>query len=216
MLTITNEDCMDLMARYPDGYFDLAICDPPYGIHCDRGTRYVRKKVLYKKWDTAPPPEYFQELFRVSKNKIIFGGNYFNLPVSKEWVCWFKGNSISGRSFSECELAWTSFDVHIRHVEIKPFIYGTERIHTAQKPVELYAWLLKIYARPGWKILDTHLGAGSIAIACHNAGYDLIACEIENDYYTAAMERINKHLQQQELFPIREVVSVQPILFNED
>jgi site-specific DNA-methyltransferase (adenine-specific) len=199
MLTISCEDCMKLMARFPDKSFDLAIVDPPYGIGAEGGAGGWARKYIPrgKKWDTRPSSEYFLEVFRVSDNQVIFGGNYFNLPVSTGWICWYKSDEIKNRTFSEFELAWTSFDVAARHYTEKPFILNGQRIHPTQKPVKLYKWILQKYAKPGWKILDTHLGSGSIAIACEELGYDLTACEIDRDYYTAAMERVREYQQQQ-------------------
>jgi site-specific DNA-methyltransferase (adenine-specific) len=190
---------MDMMARYPDKHFDLAIVDPPYGIGAERGTGPNARKYIQKgkHWDIRPRKEYFDELFRVSYNQIIWGGNYFNLPVSMGWVCWYKSDEIKNRSFSEFELAWTSFDIAARHYTEKPFIINGRRIHPTQKPVKLYKWILQNYAQPGWKILDTHLGSGSIAIACEDLGFDLTACEIDRDYYNGAMDRIREYQRQQ-------------------
>jgi site-specific DNA-methyltransferase (adenine-specific) len=204
-MNITCEDCMDLMARYPDKHFGLAVVDPPYGIGAENGTGdYAREKCPQgKKWDKRPEENYFIELFRVSKNQIVFGGNYFKLPIQKGWVCWYKSDEVKGRDFSEIELIWTSFNEPGRHYTEKPFIRNGQRIHPTQKPVALYKWLLARYAKTGWKILDTHLGSGSIAIACHDLGFDLTACEIDKDYYSAAMERIREY-QRQEQFEFEE------------
>ncbi|GHV90428.1 methyltransferase [Spirochaetia bacterium] len=210
MLNITHEDCMDLMARYPDKYFDLAIVDPPYGIDTavERGTgRYAEKYIPRgKKWDKTPPENYFTELFRVSDHQIIWGAQYFNLPIRRGWICWYKTDEVRGRSFSEFELAWTSWNKAARHYSLKPFLKDGKRYHPTQKPVQLYGWLLSTYARPGWTILDTHLGSGSgsSAIACHNMGFDLVACEIDQDYYLNSKQRIEEHIQQQELFSTKE------------
>jgi site-specific DNA-methyltransferase (adenine-specific) len=191
---LTREDCMRLMARYPDKYFDLAIVDPPYGNNTDveKGTRYAKKHVPKgKKWDVPPGVEYFNELFRVSKNQIVWGGNFFPfLPLKRGWVCWYKGSGVKGRNFSEFELAWTSCDGASRHYTQEPFIKGGRRIHPTQKPVALYKYLLPNYAKPGWKILDTHLGSGSSAIACYDMGFSLTACEIDRDYFAAACGRL--------------------------
>jgi site-specific DNA-methyltransferase (adenine-specific) len=189
-----------MMARYPDNYFDLAITDPPYGIYkgVENGTgRYARRRVLKnKKWDKPPGKDYFAELFRVSKNQIIWGGNYFNLPARMGWICWYKSDEVKGRDFSEFELAWTSFNRAARHYTEKPFILNGQRIHPTQKPIMLYKWILQNYAKPGWKILDTHGGSFSIAIACEELGFDLTACEIDRDYYNAGMERLRKFQRQ--------------------
>jgi site-specific DNA-methyltransferase (adenine-specific) len=206
MLTITNENNMELMARYPDNYFDLAIVDPPYGIGYDgakktSGSHGGRKAHDFKGWDKSVPDEkYFNELFRVSKNQIIWGGNYFTkyLPSSMGWLFWDKGQRICN---SDGELAFTSFEKALRVVEynrVELLLEGT--IHPTQKPIKLYKWLLDKYAKPNDKILDTHLGSGSIAIACHDYCFDLTACELDEDYFDSAMKRINNHLSQTKLF----------------
>lgn len=194
MLTITNEDNMALMARYPDKHFDLAIVDPPYGI--DRNGMNMGNSVFNKhnkKWDKNVPCDlYFEELFRVSKNQIIWGGNYFNLPPSQYFSVWDKGETMYARDFAEMEFAW------VRSGGTRIFKKGPnqpDRIHPTQKPVSLYHWCLKHYSKPGDKILDTHLGSGSIAIACHDYGFDLTACELDKDYYDAAMKRIDQHIR---------------------
>ena len=201
MLTITNEDNMELMARYPDNYFDLAIVDPPYGLGkkiYSGGTIGCKFQTLFgeNKWDNeTPKKEYFNELFRVCKNQIIWGGNYFDLPPTRTILCWdkLKGDN----NFSMWEMAWTSFDE-----PAKIFRQSSmgDRIHPTQKPVALYKWLLDKYAKPNDKILDTHLGSGSIAIACHDYGFDLTACELDKEYFDKAMTRINNHVAQQKLF----------------
>jgi site-specific DNA-methyltransferase (adenine-specific) len=192
-------DCMKLMAQYPDGHFDWAITDPPYGIGVTAMNMGGRKTVRpdKKSWDdTPPPPEYFTELRRVSRHQIIWGANHFSLPCSRGWIVWDKGESMYGRSFSEVELAWTSMDMSARIFKVTP--NQTSRIHPTQKPVKLYSWLLSNYAKPGDKILDTHLGSGSIAIACHYAKLHLTACEIDPDYFQAACERIARETSQTE------------------
>jgi site-specific DNA-methyltransferase (adenine-specific) len=199
MLTITNENNMELMARYPDKYFDLAIVDPPYGI--DRNGMNMGNSVFNKddkKWDNSiPTNEYFDELFRVSKNQIIWGGNYFPLPQSQYFAIWDKGETMYGRDFAECEFAWVKSG-GTRIYKKSP--NQPERIHPTQKPIKLYKWLLDKYAKQGDKILDTHLGSGSIAIACHDYGFDLTACELDKEYFDKAMIRINNHINQQKLF----------------
>ncbi len=205
-MTITNEDNMELMARYPDKYFDLAIVDPPYGIGASEMTMGSGKNKKYKKgknWDNETPNEdYFNELFRVSKDQIIWGGNYFSLPLTKSWIFWDKG--INGDcDFADGELAWISFNkvLRIAPIRYKGFLGAdTERIHPTQKPIKLYKWLLDKYAKPTDKILDTHLGSGSIAIACHDYGFDLTACELDKEYFDKAMQRINNHTAQTKLF----------------
>ena len=202
-MTITNEDNMELMARYPDDYFDLAIVDPPYGI--DVKTRVFDDK---KKWDNEIPEKgFFDELFRVSKNQIIWGGNYFfdYLGATPCFIIWDKkitDKQLMGMS----EFAWSSFKTKNLIFRQPPVgdrgfynIDGT-RIHPTQKSIKLYEWLLMNYAKEGDKILDTHLGSGSIAIACHNLGFDLTACELDKEYYDAAIKRIEQHKAQTRLF----------------
>ena len=196
---------MELMGRYPDGYFQLAIVDPPYGIGMDGGNIGYKgfNDFKKKKWDSkAPDSEYFKELFRVSGNQIIWGGNYFELPGSRCWVVWDKGEGFKDRTYAEAELAYTSFDNNVRIFKHDPLAKGDYKgkIHPTQKPVALYKWLLHNYAKPGDRILDTHIGSGSIAIACHDYGYDLTACELDPEYYAAAMKRIEAHRAQGRLF----------------
>jgi len=198
-ITITNEDNMLLMARYPDNYFDLAIVDPPYGI--DRNGMNMGNSVFNKdnkKWDTSiPTKDYFDELIRVSKNQIIWGGNYFPLPQSQYFAIWDKGETMYGRDFAECEYAWVSKG-GTRIYKKSP--NQPERIHPTQKPIALYKWLLDKYSKEGDKILDTHLGSGSIAIACHDYGFELTACELDKEYYDKAIQRIVNHTNQTKLF----------------
>jgi len=206
-ITITNEDNMLLMARYPDNYFDLAIVDPPYGIKASSGASTngsMRKKIASGKikggnWDDSiPNKEYFDELFRVSKNQIIWGGNYFPLPNNKCFLIWDKGESIYNRDFAECEMAWASFDKCARIYKLNP--NQLDRIHPTQKPISLYKWILDRFAKENDKILDTHLGSGSIAIAAHDYKYELTACELDKEYYDKAIQRIVNHTNQQKLF----------------
>ena len=216
-MLITNEDNMELMARYEDNHFDLAIVDPPYGIGEDgsKGVRtspsrpnsYLRKpKHKAKGWDNVvPDKEYFIELLRVSKNVIVFGANHFieNIPNQNSscWIVWDKKNG--GTDFADCELAWSNMKTAVRKYTIHKFEAtrgGKDCIHPTQKPVKLYEWLLMNYAKEGDKILDTHLGSGSIALACHNLGFDLTACELDKEYYDAAMRRITEHKQQLRMF----------------
>ena len=208
-MKITCEDNMDLMARYEDNYFDLAIVDPPYGIGISgqkekkQGKKSDRKYHKEKNWDNKiPDKKYFKELQRVSKNQIIWGANYFVKHLSKGtkgWIVWFKGQI--GLTMSDCELAYSSFQKPTRVVNINRVdLLKQNTIHPTEKPIRLYQWLLDNYAKEGYTILDTHLGSGSIAIACHNLGFDLTACEIDKDYYNLAIERINKHKAQKRLF----------------
>jgi len=200
-MKITNEDNMELMSRYEDNYFDLAIVDPPYGIDVTKmemGGRKRNKEDKKKNWDNAvPTKEYFDELFRVSKNQIIWGGNYFKLPCSQYFCVWDKGETMYGRDFAEAELAWVKKG-GTRIYKKNP--NQLNRIHPTQKHVSLYEFCLMNYAKEGDKILDTHLGSGSIAIACHNLGFDLTACELDTEYYNAAIKRLKEHKQQLRMF----------------
>jgi len=196
-ITITNEDNMELMKRYPDDYFDLAIVDPPYGIGISKNP--IRQQHKKKEWDNAiPTSEYFKELFRVSKNQIIWGGNYFDLPASQGFFIWDKKQP-HDFSLAMCEMAWTSIQKPAKMWSLS-VLKERGKIHPTQKPVELYEWQLMNNANTGYKILDTHLGSGSIAIACHNLDYDLTACELDKDYYEASIKRIKNHISQQRLF----------------
>jgi site-specific DNA-methyltransferase (adenine-specific) len=206
---------MELMSKYPDNHFELAIVDPPYGINASKMTMGSGKNKKYKKgknWDDIPPEEnYFIELKRVSKNQIIWGGNYFNLPITKSWVLWDKG-IYWDCSFADGEMAWTSFDIVLRIAKIryKGFLGSdNERIHPTQKPIALYKWLLKNYAKAGDKILDTHLGSASIAIACYDLGFDLVGCELDTDYFEASKKRIQNHISQTQLF-----INETEVIFN--
>jgi site-specific DNA-methyltransferase (adenine-specific) len=199
-ITITNEDNMALMARYPDGYFDLAIVDPPYGIDINSSGRLGHYGGKGKKWDSNTPDDiYFKELFRISKNQIIWGGNYFYLAPTRCFLIWDKEQP-QDVSFASCEYAWTSFDASAKTFYMRPQNADSIRIHPTQKPVALYKWILDKYAKQGDKILDTHLGSGSIAIACHDYDFELTACELDNEYYDNAIKRIKSHMAQQKLF----------------
>ncbi len=170
-MKITNEDNMKLMARYKDNHFDLAIVDPPYGIgYAKRKSKTKTSKIQYtpKDWDNeVPTKDYFKELFRVSENQIIWGGNYFELPTTRCFVIWDKCQP-EGLDQAMCEFAWCSFNKSAKIYKTSVQQMQFTRIHPTQKPVKLYEWLLMNYAKKGDKILDTHLGSGSIAIACHN------------------------------------------------
>ena len=194
---------MALMARYPDKHFDLAIVDPPYGIGRDGGeTGKYWKWYEPKEWDSKrPDAAYFLELRRVSKNQIVWGANYMteHLPPSMGWIVWDKGQDLT---MSDCELAYTSFERALRRKVMNRCKIGDMggRIHPTQKPVALYRWLLENYAEPGQRVLDTHLGSGSHAIAAHYFGAHLTACEIDPDYYAEAMARIKRETAQTTLF----------------
>ena len=208
-MKITNEDNMKLMARYEDNHFDLAIVDPPYGINASKGVGLHSRKKFEKSnkdWDNKTPnQEYWDELFRVSKNQIVCGANYFleYLYSSKSFICWIKNNPAP--NFAQAEFLWTSTNINgkvydsgkqIQH----EIMWEGGSIHPTQKPIKLYEWLLMNYAKEGDKILDTHLGSGSIAIACHNLGFNLTACELDKDYYNSAMKRLEQHKQQIRMF----------------
>jgi len=205
MIKMLNMDCLDYMRGLPDKAFELAIVDPPYGIGAENHAGKAENgwsQWAKKEWDVSiPKAEYFYQLRRVSKNQIIWGGNYFSsyLSASMGWVFWDKGQ----RDFSlaDGELAWTSFDRALRVFELSRSEALQEgRIHPTQKPVALYKWLLSRYAKPGDRILDTHGGSGSICIACHDLGYDLTWMELDADYYKAACERYQLHASQGSLF----------------
>jgi len=201
MIKLINDDCMNVMKDYDDNHFDLAIVDPPYNLDKSsmQGSGKLKSRVLNQSdtsWDIAPKKEYFDELFRVSKNQIIWGGNYFDLPPTRGIICWDKVQPFP--NFSAWEMAWTSFDCVARM-----FKYDNRRggkIHPTQKPIELYKWLLSKYAQEEQKILDTHLGSGSIAIACHYFGVDLVGIEIDKEYYDKAKDRIDQLTRQGTLF----------------
>lgn len=201
-ITLHNADCMDLLRQMPDKSFDLAIVDPPYGLPQDssNGRGKLKHRVFnagkIDKWDIPPTQEYFDELFRVCKNAIIWGGNYFGLPRCRGFIVWDKIQP--WENFSQVEYAWTTFEL-----PAKLFRYDNrtgDKIHPTQKPVALYKWLLHHYAKEGDKILDTHLGSGSIAIACHDMGYELTGIELDPEYYAKAVERIKQHQQQLTMF----------------
>jgi site-specific DNA-methyltransferase (adenine-specific) len=209
---------MDLMAEFEDDYFDLAIVDPPYGIgesgKTNKSRSYLAISKDYKPFegeDLEPPNSlYFDQLKRVSKNQIVWGANHFidNLPFNVNSPCWIVWDKDNGNTdFADSELAWTSFKSAVRNFRFKwqgmlqHNMKNKEiRIHPTQKPKLLYKWLLQNYAKEGDKILDTHLGSGSIAIACHEMGFDLVGCELDTYYYNAMMERIEIETRQQDLF----------------
>jgi site-specific DNA-methyltransferase (adenine-specific) len=198
-MKITNEDNMELMSRYPDKYFDLAIVDPPYRDE-NQPTKDMRNNGSMKSLDGRPSQKYFEELLRVSKNQIIWGANNFQLPQFKGFIVWNKGIPIDF-TMSMAEIASISEGLGTISKIFEFRIAGAEtRIHPTQKPVALYKWILDKYAKEGDKILDTHLGSGSIAIACHDYGFDLTACELDKEYFDKAMKRINNHKSQTKLF----------------
>jgi len=209
-LSLFHADCMEIMKQYPDKYFDLAIVDPPYGIDIDneKSGNLVMTKHTSKHWDNSiPTPEYFEQLFRVSKNQIIWGGNYFELKRKKGWICWDKVNPLTGK-FSDFELAWTSFLNCDRIYKQEWIGFGRKfkekesSIHPTQKPIQLYFWIIQQFGTEGMKILDTHFGSGSIALAVDKANrldkmnLHLTACEIDKEYIDKAIKRISESIKQ--------------------
>jgi site-specific DNA-methyltransferase (adenine-specific) len=203
---VKNIDCIEGMKEFPDKFFDLAIVDPPYGIGRDGSLRTTsrhggRKAYDFKGWDSEiPSKKYFEELFRVSENQIVWGANYFTefLPPSMGWIFWDKGQRICN---SDGELAFSSFDKALRVAEynrVELLIEGT--IHPTQKPIKLYKWLLHNYAKQGDKILDTHLGSGSSRIAAYNMGFDFWGFELDKDYYDAQEKRFKEQTAQLKMF----------------
>ena len=209
MIRLFNQDCMEAMKAMPDKAYELAICDIPYGIESaisKGGGSHTKSSVKFhqlysengKTWDKAVSPDYFHELQRVSANQIIFGANYYNMPACRGFIVWDKPE-MRIHTMSDCEYAWTSFDRPAKIQRISRATRGAP-ISPTQKPVRLYEWLLKNYAKPGDKILDTHCGSGSILIACDIMGYSIDAYEIDPDYYQAAKERLERHQKQGKLF----------------
>lgn len=216
-LTITCEDNMELMSRYPDNHFDLAIVDPPYGmIKNTYGSGKVAPakfrcdKVNHREWDIAPDKEYFNELQRISKNQIVWGANHFISKIPFDSSCWLIWDKDNTGDFADCEIAWTSFDTAVRKFKfrwngmLQEDMKNKEvRIHPTQKPVQLYKWILKTYAKQGFKIIDTHLGSGSHAIAVEEMNrfekmnLTLTACEIDKEYFKDTTNRIINHVAQQ-------------------
>ncbi len=198
---LLNIDCMEYMRGLPDKAFDLACVDPPYGIGVTKmnmGGRKTAKKDLTKSWDSCVPDgAYFLELFRISKAQVIWGGNYFCLPCSQYFAIWDKGETMYGRDFAECEYAWVSGG-GTRIFKLNP--NQPDRFHPTQKPVKLYEWILANYAKQGDRILDTHLGSGSSAIAAHYGGFDFVGCELDTDYFNAAKQRFDQATAQLAMF----------------
>ena len=224
---VFNIDCMEALREAPNNHWDLAICDPPYGIERsgqklsvnNANPKHNRKHFEDKGWDsTIPSQEYFAELRRVSRNQIVWGGNYMTefLPPSRGWVVWDKGQE--GLTMSDGELAWSSFDVPLRRKIINRVALLMEgTIHPTQKPVALYKWLLTNYAKPGQTILDTHLGSGSSRIAAYDLGFDFTGYELDKDYFDAQEERFAIHTAQARLFESvpEPIVETQSQLFGE-
>jgi site-specific DNA-methyltransferase (adenine-specific) len=229
--TVECCDCMDFMAKFPDKFFDLAIVDPPYGIKeslkkrennkTDKWKNPIKKIHNPKKWDLEPPrKKYFDELIRISQNQIIWGANHFisKIPLDSScWVVWDKRNGDS--DFADCELAWTSFKKAVRKFE---WLWNgfqkqipERRIHPTQKPIALYVWLLENYAKPGDKILDTHMGSQSSRIAAYQMGFDFWGCEIDPEYFADGCKRFEKEAEQQALFTPEKTTDKQNKLFKE-
>lgn len=214
-----NMDCMEYMKTLPDKSFDLAIVDPPYRDK-NHPTRDMRKKIKggMNEFGQKPKEEYFIELFRVSRNQIIWGANNFfeHLRSTNCFLFWYKRNPME--NYSDGELAWTSFDFVARCIPIDHFGAHTGDsgyiIHPTQKPVALYKWLLSKYAKPGDKILDTHGGSGSICIACHDLGFDLTWMELDKDYFDSAVQRYKKHASQGDLFEEQKQELIEQNLFD--
>lgn len=201
MIELHNVDCMEYLATLDDNAFELAIVDPPYGLGkrttdggSKRNTQVKFKQDMRRtNWDdNRPVKDYFNQLKRVCKNQIVWGGNYFEIHSYRTFIVWDKMTYVP--TMSQVEMAATSFDSPARLVKINS--NQGDRIHPTQKPVKLYEWLLMNYANEGDRILDTHLGSGSIAIACHNLGFDLVGCELDTDYFTAAKKRLQQHQSQ--------------------
>lgn len=200
-------DCMELMKQYPDNYFDLAVVDPPYGLERFKKNDGGNSKKIKsfgdkdKNWNNEKPnKEYFDELFRVSKNQIIWGGNNFELPTSEYFIIWQKSNA-EDFSFAMCELAWTNCKVPAKiykklHIQVD----DKNKIHPTQKPIELYSWIFDRYSTEGMKIIDTHLGSGSSRIAANKANLHFTGCEIDAEYFDKANKRYNDFISQTRLF----------------
>ena len=203
--TLYLGDCLEAMREIPDNAFDLAIVDPPYGddkgdwvknpMGRFQGTRFKKYKTG---WDFFPGPEYFAELFRVSRHQIIWGGNYFSLPPSRNFIIWRKLTISESFSMAMAEYAWTNMPGNAKVFECVP--QDSARFHPTQKPVALYRWILSLYAKPGDKILDTHMGSGSLEVACAELGYGVTGVEIDEDYYPLACRRIADAYKQPRLF----------------
>jgi len=205
---VFNMDCLICMKNYPDKYFDLAIVDPPYGIGEDGGKisrHYSQKKYQKKNWDNASPDvDYFNELLRISKNQIVWGANHFISKIPYDSPCWIYWDKDRYGDFADGELAWSSFETAVRHYKFTWDGFRKEihedRFHPTQKPVSLYKWLLKNYAKEGDKILDTHLGSGSSRIAAYEMGFDFTGYEIDKDYFEAQEKRFQQRTSQFILF----------------
>ena len=211
---LLNVDCMEYMASQPDNSFDIGIVDPPYGIgetwKKDRSSCFYKHQSSYKN-NTVPDQVYFNELFRITENQIVWGANYYTefLPPRNSWIVWDKSRDWKNQKLSEGELAWTSFNVPLRFARFtwNGFVTCEPRYgqHPHEKPVSLYQWLLQEYSRPGKRILDTHLGSGSSAIAAYYFGCNFVGCEIDTKYYQATVERFKEATRQLSLIPMENV-----------
>lgn len=216
-IEVHRMDCMEYLKGLENNAFELAIVDPPYGIGMDGGAIGKGKALDKKEWDSNRPPlEYFLEISRVSQNAIVWGGNYFSdmLPPTKSWIYWDKMQDGFGKTFSSGELAWTSFNFPMKQIRYKwqgnycgfeknittKTAQSYKKIHPTQKPVNLYRWIISKYAQEGDRILDTHLGSMSIAIACHMEGFELVGCELDQDYFDSGVKRFQQVTAQQDLF----------------
>lgn len=201
---VFNEDCVEGLKRFPDKFFDIAIVDPPYGIGnklvdggSKRNSKFDNNRYSVK-WDILPTREYFEQLFRVSTNQIVWGANYFEMPPTRCNLIWDKMQEFNGADF---ELAWTSFDKPSKAFRMSRVeAYADGKIHPCQKPVKLYDWILKNYCACDNFILDTHVGSGSSRISCHKAGKKFIGFEINNEYYNKQERRFNDFISQLQIF----------------
>lgn len=201
---VYNMDCMEYMRQFPDKHFELAVVDPPYGLGQKivsgffRGSKFEAGSNV--DWDSPPSAEYFLELFRVSKNQVVWGANYFleHFGKTRCVIIWDKVQEFSGADF---EMAWTSFDLPAKSFKMSRVqAYTNGKTHICQKPVALYKWIFENYAQPGWKILDTHLGSGSSRIAAWDMGLDFYATELDPDYFEAMEKRFQAHIARPQLF----------------
>ena len=207
-ITLLNDDCMNIIPDIEDNYFDLAVVDPPYGLrefskNPEQGTGKLKSRIFQEmdknRWDVAPDRSYFEELIRVSKHQIIWGGNYFDLPPTRGIICWDKQQPFP--NFSAWEFAWTSFNKPAKIFRLPN--NQRNKIHPTEKPLKLYKWLLSSYTEKGYKVLDTHLGSGNIAIACHDYNCNLLGIEINLAYYKKASKNYKDHKKQGNLFETR-------------